>query len=107
MHDTSTNNTRLTATTAGTYLISASIAFAANTTGLRLFRFRVDGAGNGIAEERRDAATTAMWVVMSTIHQFTAGQYVELMLFQSSGGNLSTVKEGNSTPEFMMTRIAA
>ena len=43
MHSTVTNTSRITIQTAGRYLISATVAFAANTVGVRYIAFRVNG----------------------------------------------------------------
>lgn len=53
------NPTRLTAQVAGKYVISATVSWAANTTGLRNVSLRVDGS-NYIAEQQAAAGSTSV-----------------------------------------------
>lgn len=92
-HDTSTNPSRMTVPTGlgGLYAIQASLVFAANATGQRTISLQKNGttaltvandfpfANAGIAT----GMTQTVWALLS------AGDYVEVNVFQNSGGNLN------------------
>ena len=107
MHDTVTNNSRLTAIYAGVYKVSATVEFAANGTGLRWIFFRINGTTT-IAKDSRMAVTTGDPTVISLTmdYSFAVNDYVECLVRQSSGGNLNANSTGNYSPEFGMVRIA-
>jgi hypothetical protein len=107
MHDTVTNNSRLTAIYAGIYLISIHLTWAANATGSRLVQLRVNGATT-IAEVRGPAVAggvSATSQSLTTVYSMAVNDYVEVLGLQDSGGNLTVIAFGNSTPEFMMVRV--
>ncbi len=90
MHDTSTNTNRLTATTAGKYLVYGKLQFAAHATGTRIIGIQVNGAGTIY----RLGEATPSGSIGSLLHgsiQFVlaAGDYVSLIGYQSSGGDLA------------------
>jgi hypothetical protein len=92
IHDTGSNTSRLTAPLTGKYLVEGSISWAANGTGVRVNRIRRNGStilsgGGGSA-----IATSGLSLCHSaTIALLNATDYVELLGFQSSGGNLDTI----------------
>jgi hypothetical protein len=89
MHDTSTNNTRITINTAGKYRISAIIEFPANATGIRQILLKVNNT-TYIAADTRDASSTIPIHLYASIdHVFVATDYVEVIVYQNSGGNLN------------------
>lgn len=92
-HSTSTNTSRYTAQTAGWYYIQGSASFAGNITGTRIARFLVNGtalnAGGNITAYTLNTNTNVL-----PINNFTylnVGDYVEIQVQQTSGGNLNTV----------------
>jgi hypothetical protein len=96
LHSTSANTGRLTAT------ITAS-----NITGSRYVGLKVNGA-TYVAFDERQAVTVAgrpTIVTVSTSYQLAAGDYVEVEVFQNSGGNLNVNASGNYTPEFWIVRV--
>ena len=106
IHDTVTNNTRLTAKTAGKYLITGIIEYAANATGNRATAIRLNGI-TFIAETLvpNAGSGTLVFVGTTTIYDLAVNDYVELMAFQTSGGNLNSVVSGSITPQFSMFLI--
>jgi hypothetical protein len=92
MHDLVTNNSRLVARTAGTYMCTGMVAWAANATNRRGTRW----AKNGVALARSQqlqpaAAAVGLAIPARTIYlPLAVGDYVELQAFQDSGGALST-----------------
>lgn len=97
MHSTSSNTSRITATTAGKYLFWGTVAFAASATGYRRVNYKVDG-GTGVTVMTVNAVDTGGPI--GTVIPFTfslsltAGQYVEITATQLSGGSLdATLRE--------------
>lgn len=106
IHDTATNNSRLTCQTAGIYLVEATLAFAANVTGVRGAQLLLNGTTN-IAIVREPAATGGHehLLTISTTWAFAVNDYVEVLAFQSSGGALNVTAASAYSAEFMMTWI--
>jgi len=105
MHDPSTNNSRVKATTAGTYQILGSIAWASNATGRRLIYLRYNGSGSGETVEVDTNQNGAHYMQVSAQHVFTADQYVELLVYQSSGDALNATTAGIVTPGLSMQKV--
>lgn len=90
MHSTSTNNTRITFNTAGTYVVTANLRFAANATGLRAVNVRLNGGSTNLVQVNGAPTPTSIWTgVASCTHTFTAGDYIEMTGLQASGGALN------------------
>ena len=97
MHDNATNNSRFTIAVPGVYQINMGVIFANATNGLRALGFRMNGVGTGPnlpGREQLDVSGLglggAMGINVSILHYFpNVGDYVEAMIFQSSGGNLA------------------
>lgn len=102
LHSTATNTGRLTATRAGRYLIFTHILWAANATGQRGVRVRLNGTTDlgGVLNDAAGAGTTRQTAM--TIHNLSATDYVETLVFQDSGGNLNVTASANESPEFGM-----
>lgn len=100
-HSTSTNTGRLTCRRAGLYSIGATVIFDVNTTGTRLARLRLNGS-TLIAEPSAVASTAGLGtgLVFSTDYRLTVGDYVDVAVYQDSGGNLNVLASGNESPEF-------
>ena len=107
MHNTSTNTSRLTCVTAGVYLIHGHVRFASNNTGHRIAGIRLNGSTQ-IANQKTEAVQGTTTVLsVATVYKLSVADYVELTAYQSSGGALNVEAEGNLSPEFGMTWIAA
>jgi len=105
-HSTGTNTERLTAPVAGKYLITGNVRFAANATGFRQAVLILNGSTT-IAATRQLAAGASVQniMVVTTVFELAAGDYVTLRVFQSSGGNLNVEAQTNYSPEFMIARL--
>lgn len=91
MHSTSTNTTRVTIKTAGVYVFTAAVSWASNTTGRRLAQFLINGATTGPADDKSvvggaggEHSVTLVWS-----QSFAVNDYVELNVYQNSGGALN------------------
>ena len=100
-----TNPSRVTFTTAGKYHITMSCQFVANSTGLRLVRMFLNGTT--IIDEWRGDGDAAGFTVgkVSTSYNMAATDYVELVVFQASGGNLDTISTFGLRPIITAERI--
>lgn len=105
IHDLSTNNSRLTATTAGKYVISGHIRLAANATGTRRIGIRVNGTLDIAFFDQNGDASLEFIVSIATIYDLAAADYVELTVTQTSGGNLNLDATGDWGSEFAMQKI--
>lgn len=102
MHSTSSNTSRLTVPSGGDgwYTGMASASLASNATGYRICEVRLNGS-TVIASDIRGAVsggTTDFTIPWDW--QMVAGDYVEMCVFQTSGGNLNLVFTVSSSPEF-------
>jgi hypothetical protein len=90
-HDTSTNNSRLYALRSGYHMVSAAVTFAANATGERAIKFRVDGTTDlrGSFGFPTTSGSINTLTSLSTVVYLAAGSYVEVMAYQDSGGALN------------------
>lgn len=106
MHSTAVDTERITFNTAGQYLVGATLRFAANATGNRIVRIRLNGT-TYICEQVLPPVGGAQPArfTLNTIYDFIVTDYVEVVVFQTSGGALNVQNFGNSSPEFWAIRI--
>ena len=107
MHDTVTNNSRLTAIYAGIYLISGNVGWATDANGTyRQVTLRVNGAttiGDIVQPPTPTAGFTRQSISM--IYSMAVNDYVELLVTHDKGSNLNVLSTANASPEFMMVRV--
>lgn len=98
MHDNATNNSRLTMPIAGIYLITANVQWptAAGTRQLKIQR----NASQDIAYNWVTATTGGQPTHqnLSVLHNFAAADWVEMVVYQDSGGALNLVGDATATP---------
>lgn len=101
-----TNTSRLTVPSPGWYSIGAQVVFTANSTGQRRLVLQVNGA-TPIAGQAMMALTdsSAHRVNAAAEYWLNAGDYVEAVVTQSSGGNLDTVIASSLASAMWLTRI--
>ncbi len=91
MHSTVSNTSRLTAVTAGYYILTGHIPFASNATGSRHAWISINGAATRIAWTGVPAISGLVTSVGASGSVFlNVGDYAELMGYQSSGAGLAT-----------------
>lgn len=105
IHDLVINNSRLTCKTAGKYLISASVEWAPNAVGYRQLVLFLNGGINIAMVNPNANAIATTRITISTVYNLAINDYVEVLAYQTSGGNLNINPAGNWTPEFMIQRI--
>lgn len=102
MHDTSTNTGRITVPTGGGgfYAIGGQIEFASNATGRRGIQIRLNGTTVIARQEEANLGANDHPLTIATVYQLAAGDYLELMGYQNSGGNLNMQATSAYSPEF-------
>jgi hypothetical protein len=107
-HDTSTNTSRLTVPSgmAGKYVITGHVGWAASSAGQRQQWLQLNGSTR-IAETTIPPPGAFAFAMppLATIYDLAVGDYVELVVVQSTGGALDAISTANYFPEFGMTRI--
>lgn len=112
MHDPTTNPSRLTCRTAGMYLIGCCVEWAASTSGYRLLLLRLNGTTGGptngyLAESLVDPAPTGETSqTLSVMVRLAVGDYVEILVVQTTGAALNSVAHGNTAPECWAVKVA-
>lgn len=97
MHSTSTNSSRITAPETGIYNIEAFAKFEANAAGSRGLEIKknaagVETGGTQVYQEYRLPATNSTGFISASIdYPLTAGDYVELFVWQNTGGALNVL----------------
>lgn len=104
-HSTSSNTSRFTIVTAGVYVMTTHIAWDNNGTGTRLVNFQLNGATDIGASRLPGLATANQQMSVATVFYFSAGDYVEVVVKQDSGGNLDVVAADDYGCEFSMALI--
>lgn len=103
MHSVSVNTSRINIPAGGTgiYLLNGACRFAANATGYRQLEFRVNGVTTiHLHRELNAGAGGPSYVSIGCIYPLTAGDYVELLAAQSSGGALNAEAVGTYGIQF-------
>lgn len=98
-HDPATNSSRITIPTGkgGYYLIHGHMVWDANSSGRRLFKFTQNNTTDLRVMEGFSTATNTVYPGMHliTIVNLTAGDYVEMEVWQNTGGSLNI--DGSTT----------
>lgn len=91
-HDNVTNNSRYTAVYAGWHLVAGGCGFVANVTGRRILAWYVNGSAvnGGQLSYPATAANDADYPARTMLVFLAIGDYVELNVYQESGGALNT-----------------
>ena len=97
-HSTSSNTSRMTipAGKAGKYLVVGSVIFQNAANGTRRFDIFKNGSSYARTQNFGDASEQG-WVTINTTMDLAVADYVELYVFQNSGGSLSIY--GGSAPQ--------
>jgi hypothetical protein len=90
MHDPSSNPSRITINTAGVYLITGNVLWQLNTNGSRQLWIRLNGSTYIAGNDARCDASYDMPQVVTTLYEFAANDYVELVLRQDSNVSLNS-----------------
>ena len=99
--------TRLTVHRPGVYAIFGNVVYTANANGVRGLTIEVNGLTR-IASVHMNIshATWSERLCLSCRWRFVKNDYVELLAYQSSGGNLDIRRLSDYSPVFEMTMVA-
>jgi hypothetical protein len=90
MHSTSSNTNRITFTTAGVYALSAACKWATAAGGVRQIVFRLNGTTDlSVASQASNGGGNNTDQQLSVQYSFAANDYVELRVYQDSGGTVA------------------
>lgn len=101
MVDIAGANTKVTIVTPGPYLVRGQIVWAASSTGVRVAGLRKNGSAPYLSRVSGPAIASGDYIEqeVSWFGNLVAGDYIELMGYQGSGGNLN-VRGDDSTATF-------
>ena len=99
---------RLTAKKAGVYVITASISWANDPAGVRDLSLKVNGATSimTVSSAPVPSQNTAPIENCATTFRLRAGDYVQAIAFQTSGGALDSWNGAHETPTLSIDWIA-
>ena len=95
MHDISTNNSRLTAKTAGKYLVQGNINWGNNNTGARQYTINKNGVGLWVLTNSNNVAGQDQGSSFLTV-DLAVNEYVEFSVWHGSGAVLTIFASGSS-----------
>lgn len=102
MHSTVTNTSRITIPSGGggVYHLFGQVRFATNATGIRAVRLLLNGT-TSIAQRNNSATSTdPCHIGISCDYKLSAADYVEVQVYQASGGLLAVDSASAESPEF-------
>ncbi len=105
----SANPTRLVCKTAGKYQVTAHGCFYANTTGDRYVHVTLNGTTDivGVNGPGSIFGPNRPWHWdLTTLYDLAVNDYLEVRVWQNSGGPLSIRHISGMSPEFMMVKVA-
>lgn len=105
MHSLVTNPGRITFTRAGKHLVIAHMQFASNATGIRQTIIRLNGTTNLAAVTTNAVNGGATDLNVSTVYDFAINDFVDVVVYQNSGGALNISAAANYSPEFSAQRL--
>ncbi|ELP67710.1 hypothetical protein STRTUCAR8_08543 [Streptomyces turgidiscabies Car8] len=107
-HSTSTNTSRYTIQVAGTYRVVALGGFAANATGNRKLGININGTAVRAGSIQQQGIASNSWngCVVTEV-ACSVGDYIEIAMWQTSGGSLSTAASLGFGPALMVCWISS
>lgn len=108
IHDTVTNNSRLTCNTPGLYYIFGHIAFVSSPDErARGLHIQLNGNSSQVIARQKYKNASGQYCDMSvsTVWELSSGDYVELQAQQQSGATLNISKVNYNSIEFGMQKI--
>ncbi len=99
------NPGRVTAQVSGFYLVTGHIRFDGNSTGERVIKLRANTTDIAFQEVNANGNSAPLEISIATVYNFSAGDYAQIQVYQSSGGNLDVLTGGNFSAEITMTKL--
>lgn len=107
LHSLSVNPERITVDRPGWYAITAGISWAPNATGIRQLAIRLNGA-TSLALSAVQAVTAVGVATQQSVSRVTylsAGDYLEMRVYQDSGGALDAEDSGYASPDMAIALL--
>jgi hypothetical protein len=100
-HENVTNPSRITipAGMGGTYVVGGFVMCASNASGVRIATLAKNGTNIGPAPQGNTDDAAAYGAVLSSVVELAAGDYLELKVYQSSGGALDVGDATNANQQ--------
>lgn len=95
--------TKMIAPSDGYYLIGGSIWWGTSSGGMRAAGLRINGTTYVAYAQMPPSAVGGINTNLSTLYHLAATDYVELLVYQASGGDLDAVSDGLNAPALWMT----
>lgn len=89
----------------GVYAVVSMLYFAQDGTGTRAAGFRVNGVGGVAVEVATNPNPRGTGLAICDIFQLAPNDFVDVIAFQTSGGNLNIVATTGQTPSFSLYLI--
>ena len=105
IHDSVTNNSRLTCQKAGVYLIVGAVTVAGITSGFASLRILFNGITPMVSSSLNGVTGGATDIQYINLVILSIGDYIELQAYQNRGSATSTVAALPGTPKFSMIKI--
>lgn len=105
MHDTATNNSRITIQTAGVYAVAVGISWSGTSSGPYVTTIRLNATTDIAYQYTVYTSSPApgaglRYVLTAPPYKFAAADYVEVFVAQTTGGSLNVLATGNYSAEF-------
>jgi hypothetical protein len=101
-------STRLRAPAAGVYVVAGNLNFAGSSNvGQRRAEIRKNGEVVVASVQVESTSSNQTHLVITKVIQLAAGDYLELLAFQNSGGDLAVLQEGQFSPDFNIAWVGA
>jgi hypothetical protein len=107
-HDNATNNNRFTIPSGygGKYLITVGLAWGSNVTGERTTNIRKNGS-TYVGYSTDDSSAGYQSNPLATVLSLNAADYIELLVYQTSGGNVNVSGGGIGEAFWQITYLGA
>ena len=96
-HSLVTNTERLTVPSTGYYLVNAQVMFATNASGYRQLGIFKNGTRLNYATATAATSATEATIIFNLMVSLTAADYLEIKVYQNSGGNLAVYGDTSNT----------
>lgn len=106
MHDTVTNNNRITIRTAGIYTVSAAVNYAGDSSGYRQIAIRKNGTDEAV-DRKIFASSLPSWLAVSINIECAVGDYIELFAYHTVVAGLNIVRVAGSSPILTAAKIGS
>lgn len=103
-HSNTTNNSRLTISETGYYLVGFAFRWAGNATPVRQVRVKKNASDVILINEKLDAYNNTFSQEGSTLVYLEAGDYLQIHVRQFSGSSLNTSSNAPYSPQFWIKK---